>query len=285
MKMRVFPESNYKGIYFNDKTMRIALDPSKPIDELEYPEFYDVKLTEYCLGKCPECYMDSKPNDPHAENLVQKVYDYFGSMSENERPFQVALGGGEPTTHPEFIDCLLVFYGLGITPNYTTNGMFIDYGPIAIEYLMRATQQLCGGVAISCHEHLDTYWKRAAGYYKSWNIKLNFHIIISDEYSIDRFRRIHDEWFDSVDYFVLLPYGAQGRAKEKQIEWDYLVERAPEDTSKLAFGANFHPYLVNNPGPYNKVSLYEPEAMSQFIDFVQMKLYPSSFHLQPIRNI
>ena len=32
LKTRVFPEHNYKGIYFNNKTIRIALDPSKPID-------------------------------------------------------------------------------------------------------------------------------------------------------------------------------------------------------------------------------------------------------------
>ena len=53
IKVRIFPEHNYKGIYFNDKTMRIALDPTKPITELTFPEFYDVKITGYCEGECP----------------------------------------------------------------------------------------------------------------------------------------------------------------------------------------------------------------------------------------
>ena len=57
IKTRVFPEHNYKGIHVNGKTIRIALDPKKPIDELRYPEFYDVKVTPYCEGNCPYCFV------------------------------------------------------------------------------------------------------------------------------------------------------------------------------------------------------------------------------------
>ena len=52
----------------------------------------------------------------------------------------------------------------------------------------------------------------------------------------------------------------------------------PEDTSKIAFGANFYSYLLKSPGVFN-VSLYEPESMSKFLDLKDMKVYPSSFHL------
>ena len=55
MKTRVFPEHNYKGIHINGKTIRIALDPKKPIEELKWPEFYDVKVTPYCEGNCSYC--------------------------------------------------------------------------------------------------------------------------------------------------------------------------------------------------------------------------------------
>ena len=59
IKTRCFPKNNYKSIYFNGKTMRIALDPEKPIIDLEYPEFYDIKITNKCNGKCNYCYQDS----------------------------------------------------------------------------------------------------------------------------------------------------------------------------------------------------------------------------------
>lgn len=55
IKKREFPEHNYRGIWFNGKTIRIAIDPSKPIIELKWPEFWDVKITDRCQGKCSWC--------------------------------------------------------------------------------------------------------------------------------------------------------------------------------------------------------------------------------------
>ena len=280
IKTREFKEHNYRGIWYNGKTIRIALDPSKPITELDYPEFYDIKLTGYCEGECPWCYMDSKKTDNHYDNVVRKINDYFGPMSENERPFQVAIGGGEPTSHPDFVEVLKTFKELVIEPNYTTNGMWSNADNCA--NIIDATKKSCGGVAVSCHPHLFEHWCRAADLYRSNGIKLNFHIIISDRESIDDFSRIYYEWNKYVDYFVLLPYGNQGRAEQKEIDWEYLVKSLPDDTSKIAFGANFYPYLLG--GGHNiKVSLYEPEIMSKFLDLKDMKLYKSSFSLdQPI---
>ena len=280
IKIREFKESNYRGIWFNGKTIRIALDPNKPITELKYPEFYDVKLTGKCFGNCPWCYMDSKSTDEHYANMVLKINNFFGIMSENQRPFQVALGGGEPTSHPEFIEILHAFKELGIEPNYTTNGMWTNLEEYEVEdiwSLLEATKECCGGVAVSCHPHLKKYWEAAAELYYEEKIKLNFHIIISDKKSVDEFVEIYNKWKDKVDYFVLLPYGNQGRAVAKEIDWDYLVSKLPEDQSKLAFGANFYPYLLKGDHCI-KVSLYEPEIMSKYLDGKDMSLYTSSFN-------
>jgi hypothetical protein len=57
IKTRIFPEANYKAVWFNGKTIRIALNPNKPITDLDYPEFYDVKITGKCKGKCPWCFL------------------------------------------------------------------------------------------------------------------------------------------------------------------------------------------------------------------------------------
>jgi len=90
IKIRVFPENNYKGIFLNGKTLRVALDPKKPITELKYPEFWDVKITNYCTGKCPWCYQDSDSDIMgHYENVINNIKKFFGSMDENQRPFQV----------------------------------------------------------------------------------------------------------------------------------------------------------------------------------------------------
>ncbi len=282
IKTRIFKDNNYKAIWYNGKTIRIALDQNNPITELEYPEFYDIKLTSKCNGKCDFCYMDSKENDNHYSDVIKKISNYFGTMTPNQRPFQVAIGGGEPTMHPNFIEVLQAFKHLGIEPNYTTNGMFVnpdsEYISEAERIIIENTRYLCGGVAISCHPHLVKYWSNAASLFYSSGVKLNFHIIISDNESVDYFKDIYDSWKDRIDYFVLLPYGNQGRAKPKKIEWEYLVSKLPDNTSQIAFGANFHPYLCGS--DHNiKVSLYEPEIMSKFLDLSDMSLHPSSFSL------
>ena len=72
-----------------------------------------------------------------------------------------------------------------------------------------------------------------------------------------------------------------GRAPHKEIDWEYLVTKLPEDASKIAFGANFYPYLKE--GDHNiKISLYEPEIMSKFLDLKDMSIYPSSFSNEKI---
>lgn len=286
IKTRIEEEANYRSIWCNGKTLRFAIDSSKPITELRYPEFYDIKVTGNCEGKCPYCYMSSVP-EKHYENIIEKTRNFFKDMTTNQLPFQVALGGGEPTSHPDFIKLLqLLKEEFDICPNYTTNGMWSytsnDWGLTTNGYnILEATKKYCGGVAVSCHPHLTKYWKNAAKWYSSHNIRLNFHIIISDKESIDYFKEIYNEWKDKVEYFVLLPYGNQGRAEKKEIDWEYLVQTLPEQQNQIAFGANFYPYLLKG-GHDIKVALYEPEIMSKFLDLKDMKVYPSSFNLTEI---
>lgn len=290
IKKREEKSANYRGIWFNGKTIRIALNPNEPITELEYPEFYDVDIFEtgngLCKAKCPWCYLSAKTDGRIVEDAVDKIKAYFGAMNENQRPFQVAMpGSGEFFEHPDWEDILKAFHDLGIEPNYTTNGMWSLDESFEVNDVMNATSAYCGGVAVSCHPHLRKYWEEAARMYYEERIKLNFHIIISDRESIDYFKDIYNTWKDKVDYFVLLPYGIQGRAEDKNIEWEYLVQNLPENQSKLAFGANFHSYLSNN-GHGIKVSLYEPEIMSKFLALDGSgALYNSSFDIRkPIKT-
>jgi organic radical activating enzyme len=276
IKTRVFPEHNYKGIYLDGKTLRIALNPKEPITELSYPEFYDVKVTSHCLGNCPWCYQDSK-DVSHTDNIVKKFKEYFRYMSNNQKPFQIAFGGGEPTSHPEFCILLEECFKLGIAPNYTTNGMWINNPePTDVDYLLEYTKKYCGGVAVSTHSHLKKYWEKVVDLYLKNDIFTNLHVIISDRKSINDFMKIYKKYHGKIKYFVLLPLSAQGRCKETIIDWDYMVKTLPEDCADIAFGANFYPYLCKTPGRF-PVSLYSPEIMSKYLDLETMKIYSSSF--------
>lgn len=275
MKTRCFPAQNYKAFFIDGTTLRIKLDPSKPITDLPHPEFMDIKITNYCEGKCPYCYQDSGKEDNGYNSAQRKLEWYFGNMSRNQRPFQVALGGGNPNQHKDFYDILWTLHRLGITPNYTTNGMGLT------EEALWATEECCGGVAISTHPQLRYYWEKAIDLLHPI-VQTNLHIIISDRDSIDRFYTIRQQYKDRIKYFVLLPYCAVGRATPKDIDYDYLTEtlEAIGSTEDIAFGANFYSYLRFSDF---KGSLYEPEIFSKYLDVKDMKLYKSSFNLQEVR--
>jgi organic radical activating enzyme len=272
MKVRTFIECNYRAIQSNNdgQTIRFALDPKKPITDLPYPEFYDVKITSYCKGMCSYCYQSSASEHSHKLGLLQKFQNFFGNMTSNQRPFQIAFGGGEPTSHPEFIDIMRACKDLNITPNYTTNGMWDN------DQILNATIELCGGVAISSHPHLSKWWKPTLEKLLCNNIHTNIHVIISDQNSIDSFKNLYAEYTGRIKYFVLLPLAAQGRSLNQFTDWKYLEKSIKGSPRDIAFGAGFHPYLAADPKRFN-VSIYEPESMSAYLDLETMKIYKSSF--------
>ena len=274
MKTKIFKEQNYKGIHINERTIRIALDSNKPISELPYPEFWDVKVTSKCKGNCSYCYQSSVCNVENQKGIVEKFENFFSKFDENQKPFQIAFGGGEPTLHPDFSKLMKSCNNLGITPNYTTNGMFIGEGNV--DEILETTKNDCGGVAVSTHPHLKLFWMSAVETFLNMDIHTNLHIIISDRKSIDDFAETYEKYTNRIKYFVLLPLSAQGRSTECFNDWEYLKSKINGSPKDIAFGANFHPFLTKDKGRFN-VSIYDPESMSAYLDLETMKIYKSSF--------
>ena len=273
IKIRCFPEHNYKAFHFNGRTIRLALDNSKPITELAYPEFYDVKVTSKCLGMCKWCYQNSLPSSINTDSIVDRFKSFFDKLTPNQKPFQIAFGGGSPTLHPEFPQLIKTCYEMGIDPNYTTNGMWVRTYKDTI--LNLTTKYNCG-VAVSTHPHLEPYWRPAVNALLDAKVHTNLHCIIGNRESIDRFEQVYRDFTGKVKYFVLLPLSAQGRSTEEFSDWEYLTSKIKGSPADVAFGANFHPYLVKDPGRFS-VSIYEPESMSAYLDLETMKVYKSSF--------
>ena len=288
MRVRIEEKSNYKAIFSDGMTMRFPIDRDKPITELEYPEFYDVGINGssengMCItGNCPYCYTCASKNGYYTKNVSQKIKEFFSNMTDNQLPFQATLGGnGEPLEHPEIIDVLRTFNELGIVISYTTNGVLFNNDHLD---LVQATKEYCGGVAITLHPHLLKQAYTAIDLCMQNEIATNLHVVISDDKSIDLFKNAYVNYFDKIDYVVLLPRMNVGFAKnnEKQINYEYLEKTISSLPSKekLAFGANFYPWLQNKK-EYG-VSLYTPELMSKYVVFEQTetKIFNNSFELQ-----
>jgi organic radical activating enzyme len=84
------------------------------------PELVDVKITDKCPFNCEYCYMDSTLQGKHAP--MQELEKVIGQLS-SMKVFEVALGGGEPTLHPEFMEILRRFHTANIIVNFTTKSL------------------------------------------------------------------------------------------------------------------------------------------------------------------
>lgn len=287
IKQRVFPDKNYNAVWHNLRTIRLGTGEAA---ELDYPEFYDVGINNTCNLGCPFCYVGATFKGENYKNICEKAEFFFGNMSKNERPFQIAIGStGEPTIHPDFCDFLKTVYDLGIVPNYTTNGISIA-GDDATSYnILTTTAKYVGGVAVSANTWnpiIDWKWRTAVGRLNDYgNTNINIHYIISDKASVDKFKEIYDEFKDIVLYFVLLPLMPSGRSTEKysQKAFEYLLEQ-DIDFKKIAFGAHFYDSLCNQ----EKINcyLYPPESLSKNLLLEDtIKITRSSFDLTPIKEI
>jgi MoaA/NifB/PqqE/SkfB family radical SAM enzyme len=263
LKMREFRDKNYRAIFTpSGKTVHFRFDKRQPLQKLDWPELYDIGINSKCFGECSYCYIEAIRGGTNFENIVEKVQAFFGRMTENQKPFQVAIGAsGEPTLHPDFPEFLKALYDMGIMPNYTSNGMHLG------QRVIKATQDYCGGVALTTHRHLERYWRKGITKLVAAGIRTNLHIVIVDKQSVDESIAYWKEYKDEVEFFVLLPYQAVGFAEEVELAetYDYLFDslRELDDTSQFAYGAYFIDELKKR--PYMKADLYPHDAISKYM--------------------
>jgi len=84
------------------------------------PELVDLKITEVCSNDLPckkYCYQSSGPKGKHCDlQTIEEVAKVFASL----KIFEVALGGGDPMDHPEFLKILHLFRKYGVVPSFST---------------------------------------------------------------------------------------------------------------------------------------------------------------------
>lgn len=114
-------DNDYWTLFNKNNGTKIRISFNKPVGftpkKSITPELVDVKITDYCPFACSYCYQGSTKNGLHVDlNVISNLAYCLGKLEV----FEVALGGGEPTMHPEFVDILKVFNRYGVVPNFTT---------------------------------------------------------------------------------------------------------------------------------------------------------------------
>jgi hypothetical protein len=102
----------------NGNKVRLFLSPKQSkVTKAYSPELVDLKITDYCDKRCAFCYQGSTKEGQHGDvNYINSVI----YMLKEYQVFEVALGGGEPTAHPDFERILKTCGWCNIVPNFTT---------------------------------------------------------------------------------------------------------------------------------------------------------------------
>lgn len=128
---------------YGTKVRMVFSDDVKVPEQASTPELVDIKITDYCVKNCNYCYQDSSIEGKHCdwEDVKHHILYELRSM----KVFEVAVGGGEPTAHPQFIDILQDIKNAGIIPNFSTRNLeWLDN-----EYQRTQILSLIGGFAYS----------------------------------------------------------------------------------------------------------------------------------------
>lgn len=212
------------------------------------PELIDVSITDKCTFGCSYCYQDSRPRRTHAKkDLIPTLLKGFAQV-----PYQIAIGGGEPTENPDFVSILHQTRELGTVPNYTTAGHKMT------PEIYAATNEVCGGVALTFHafKGVDYFTETYAAMRKALKVQLNVHVIADKNVSksLDTLTRL-SKTLGAMNV-VLLAYSPDvGRATMDLLMTRTVYSRdlpesivwAKNSGMKIAFSEGLLPYFNSRP--------------------------------------
>jgi organic radical activating enzyme len=204
-------EGNYWVLFNRSTGSKVRFSFNNPSGKFKptkasVPELIDIKITDYCDKGCAFCYQNSSVKGKHAKNL-----HYLANVLRKLKVFEVAIGGGEPTTHPEFIDFLSNLRAYGIIPNFTTKSLSWLKDPDQYEPIMK----VIGGFAYSVMsaEDVDEF----ANTIKEAGIENGYyHHVASVQYVVgsttqEEYEKILDKIYDHNLSITLLGFKKVGR--------------------------------------------------------------------------
>lgn len=137
---------------FNTQTgakIRLSFKSDKELHAGETPELVDICITKQCFHGCKFCYQDATRDGVHAKK--DDISFLLYKLSEAD-VFEVALGGGEPVRHPDFVEILKDARTQGIVPNFTTADSDWIYDKNNTK-IADAVRKYCGSFAISLTDY------------------------------------------------------------------------------------------------------------------------------------
>ena len=272
------PAQHYKTVFSRKTGLFVRLEDDgyeEPFWSEDGPELLDLSITNYCERCCDFCYRQANPSGKH---MPLEDVEAVVKQAKECGVLQIALGGGNPNQHPEFVEILRLIREQGIVPSYTSNGEGLT------DEILEATKRYCGAMALSLYPPCDRYGemvRRIAEY----GIKLNLYVILKSD-TVDLLTTWFQEapeWFSYINAVIVLNYKPIGKCsqdlmvKDKAKLKDFYESAAVCKSVKIGFDSCCVPGIVT----WMKVNpaLVDSCEAARFSAFVSedMKMYPCSF--------
>lgn len=143
--------SQRSGGYWHEPQVvraRWMISKLQPPSRASIPDVVDLKITNKCPFACAYCYQASTMEGVHApKEHIFTVLDALGDWGT----FELAIGGGEPTLHPDLKEIIAYAMSHGIVPNITTRNKKWLLNPKNAPWIVDAL----GGVGFSVDKAED----------------------------------------------------------------------------------------------------------------------------------
>lgn len=190
-----YQNGDYKVTIYSDGTKEREWDETKPCKP-NLPESIDVKITDFCDLNCPYCHESSTTKGTHG-NLDELLVALDGLPSGTE----LAIGGGNPLSHPGLYDFLQKAKRRGFIPNLTVNQRHIK---VHLDLLKRLVSEgLVYGIGVSLSNPKELESIREIG-----SQHIVFHVIAGVN-SLADVKEIQANWENSK--ILVLGYKDFGR--------------------------------------------------------------------------
>jgi len=139
MLLHAYTNGNTKVTIFDDGTKERVYDETPlPV----HPESLDVKITNYCDLGCAFCHEQSTKSGQHAD-----ITALCNVLSPLPAGVEIAIGGGNPLSHPQLLSLLQALKIQGLIANITINERHIKPYFNLIQSLI--TNKFVHGVGLS----------------------------------------------------------------------------------------------------------------------------------------
>jgi radical SAM protein with 4Fe4S-binding SPASM domain len=284
MILRRFPQQRYTAM-LNPHSGFFArvedVGAPEPFWAEHGPELLDIAITNWCDCSCLLCYRNS---DETGRHMGVEDYREVIRQAQGMHAFQVALGGGNPNQHPDFVNILrLTREDYGIVPNYATNGRGLT------DAVLEATGRYCGAVAVSAYA---PYRETAVAIERlaARGITANVHFILSSRSIDTAIAWLHDPpgFLTRAHALVFLNYKPVGRHADERL----LANRSPRleeffrlaTTVRLPWRIGFDTCTITGLARFSKVHDVSLEGCDagRFSLFVseELKVYPCSLMVE-----